>query len=181
MSTRAIIAWGKDNGFVGRYHHSDGYPQGLGATLFDLYRGFFKGDMHVMKRVLFDEHPAGWSSINGADFSLAPGWTSLQNRERLPDGSFDYSGPRRPACYCHGDRHETQNDIRTERSLYKTDCAWVYIFTEGLAMQVYKILNRKSGHSELRLAGDVYLNGPEPDWEAMEEQTMETITNGYSK
>lgn len=79
MSTRSAIARpvpsedGKIK-FVGVYHHWDGYPQGLGATLFELYNGFFKRDLDAMLKTLIDDHPAGWSTINGKDLSLAPGF-----------------------------------------------------------------------------------------------------------
>lgn len=76
MSTRAAIA--RPNGesesgaprFKGRYHHWDGYPSGLGATLFEIYRSVFDRDIEAMLKMLLDKHPAGWSTINGADWSL---------------------------------------------------------------------------------------------------------------
>lgn len=78
MSTRAVIArLNGVNGFAGRYHHWDGYPMGLGATLWELSQtdGPFGGDIERMLHVLIDEHPGGWSTINGADWSQEPGYT----------------------------------------------------------------------------------------------------------
>jgi hypothetical protein len=74
MSTRAVIARTTDAGrtFRGVYHHWDGYPSGLGATLWRLYRGHFSGRADDMLQVLIDDHPAGWSNILGADWSLPP-------------------------------------------------------------------------------------------------------------
>lgn len=77
MSTRAVIARmsnGNPLKFVGRYHHWDGYPSGLGAELYGLYRGHFDRDLDRMLAVLLDEHPAGWSTINDADWTLPIGF-----------------------------------------------------------------------------------------------------------
>lgn len=74
MSTRSVIARRNGNGFTGVYHHWDGYPSGLGATLFQLRNGHFKGDTQKMLSFLIDQHPAGWSTICGADFSIEPGF-----------------------------------------------------------------------------------------------------------
>lgn len=79
MSTRAVIARKTATGFTGRYHHWDGYPGGLGATLFALRKTQFKGDTQAMLKVLLDDHPAGWSTINGADWTKAPGFTRDEN------------------------------------------------------------------------------------------------------
>ena len=91
MSTRAAIARAVDKGdggihFEGRYHHWDGYPTGLGATLYEAYNGFFQRDLDAMLKYLVDDHPAGWSTINGSDFSLEPGFFD----------SFDHNG----TCVC---------------------------------------------------------------------------------
>lgn len=89
MSTRAAIARPNGDGFLGRYHHWDGYPQGLGQTLYELAQSNEKrhamelpptpwnGDVEQMLKVLIDDHPAGWSTINGADFSLLPGFIEM--------------------------------------------------------------------------------------------------------
>lgn len=75
MSTRSVIARPTTPGhFSGRYHHWDGYPSGVGITLVELYNGFFKQDLGRMLKVLLDDHPAGWSTINGANFRLKPGY-----------------------------------------------------------------------------------------------------------
>jgi hypothetical protein len=101
MSTRAAIAR-PDEGFgeshhhfAGVYHHWDGYPEGLGATLFTIQRSAFAGDLERMVAVLIDEHPAGWSTINNADWTLEPG--------------FDDRGEH--ACICGEPnwKHYTQN------------------------------------------------------------------------
>jgi hypothetical protein len=70
MSTRSVIARKTQSGFIGVYHHWDGYPSGLGATLFEVRNGYFKGDTQKMLQFLIDEHPAGWSTIVAADFTV---------------------------------------------------------------------------------------------------------------
>jgi hypothetical protein len=61
------------------YHHWDSYPEGLGTTLAELYATHFAGDLSKMLKTLIDDHPAGWSTINGADFSLEPGFIERPN------------------------------------------------------------------------------------------------------
>lgn len=73
MSTRSTIAREHGTGFKGVYHHWDGYPSGLGHTLFHLYRGHFKKNLRAMLRFLIDDHPQGWSTIVNADFTLPAG------------------------------------------------------------------------------------------------------------
>lgn len=89
MSTRAAIARPNGDGFLGRYHHWDGYPDGLGQALYELAQPNrnrnlmnlpptpWDGDVEKMLEVLIDQHPAGWSTIIAADFSLLPGFIEL--------------------------------------------------------------------------------------------------------
>jgi hypothetical protein len=102
MSTRGAIARKTSNGkpgepqtFVGRHHHWDSYPSGLGKALWGLYHGHFQRDLQAMLTVLVDDHPAGWSTICGKDVTKAPGF-----HEGLGDTTTN------PLCYCHGDRSE---------------------------------------------------------------------------
>lgn len=75
MGTRGAIARPTAaGGFEGRYHHWDSYPTGLGRSLFDVRKRFFGGDTEAMLKYLIDDHPAGWSSICGADLTVEPGF-----------------------------------------------------------------------------------------------------------
>jgi hypothetical protein len=77
MSTRAVIArWTSvsTQEWAGRYHHWDGYPSGLGATLYRLVKNQTLGDLTSTLRVLLDDHPAGWSTINGCDWRKPSGY-----------------------------------------------------------------------------------------------------------
>ena len=127
MSTRASIArltcvspvkW------AGRYHHWDGYPSGLGATLWKLYHGHFKRDLGPMLKVLLDDHPAGWSSLNAADFDQEPGFAE-------PLDSTNQSADQ-PQCYCHGDREE-EGWLVTDENASGSGCEWAYVFASAKA------------------------------------------------
>lgn len=96
MSTRSAIARPAGDGWEGRYHHWDGYPTGLGSELWSLFHGRFEGDVEAMRRVLIDEHPAGWSTIVGADWSQEPGFVD----------SFDFDCT---SCGRAGWMHYVQN------------------------------------------------------------------------
>jgi hypothetical protein len=122
MSTRAIIARATNETkghFEGRYHHSDGYPTGLGATLQKLWLGHFEQDTGTMLKILLDDHPAGWSTINGADFNQEPGFI---NSEKLTRNKKDNNKPR---CFCHGDRHEEASLLDHESECW---AEWAYVF-----------------------------------------------------
>lgn len=72
MSTRSVIAqWtNRDKQeWAGQYHHWDGYPSALGATLYHECRRRRGSDMGLD---VFLSHT--WSTINGADWSLKPGY-----------------------------------------------------------------------------------------------------------
>jgi hypothetical protein len=90
MGTRSAIARiNGEHGFKGTYHHWDGYPTGLGATLFNLYQTQFNHDLPKMLHVLIDEHPAGWSTINGKDFNLEAGYFETQHTDCTVCGKPD--------------------------------------------------------------------------------------------
>jgi hypothetical protein len=150
MATRGMIAFGtSETSFEGRYHHWDSYPSGLGKTLYDLYNGHFQRDLDAMKRVLFDEHPGGWSTINDKDWSLEPG--------------FGHGDGDRPQCYCHGDRDEGPYEPYTPSTFEEE---WGYIVTPDRQMLI--IRPSQSKPLTQRLVGVVVLDGPEPDWDNIE-------------
>jgi hypothetical protein len=156
MSTRgAIVRFTGDNTFTGVYHHWDSYPDGLGKTLFNLRRNFFHNDTEAMLKVLIDEHPAGWSTINNKDFNLEPGFNELSNSKT------DATKEKRPECYCHGDRHEPATTIN-ERSIKTSWCAYAYAFKDNV-MTVFYVEYLKG----LKKLADIDLNGKEPKWETI--------------
>lgn len=151
MSTRSVIARKEQRGFTGVYHHWDGYPSGVGAMLYQLYNGHFNKDAKNMMHVLIDEHPAGWSNINGTDFSLQPGFIEFGSAEN-----------KRPQCYCHGERHEKASGfIQMTGDNWGTEYAYA-IDEEKATMHCYRwSWEAKKWHC----FKVVDLNGPEIDWE----------------
>jgi hypothetical protein len=118
MATRGVIARSYDSlTWRGRYHHYDSYPTGLGVALQDCLR-YFNGDIEKMLEYLIDRHPAGWSTIVGADFSLLAGFGKVT----------DWTKPHQPLCYCHGDRHEPELTITNEDD---TDTEFAYVYDFG--------------------------------------------------
>ncbi|HEX2615722.1 MAG TPA: hypothetical protein VHL10_09525 [Nitrososphaera sp.] len=160
---------------VGVYHHWDSYPSGVGAMLYKLYNGHFQRDSKAMLDVLVDQHPAGWSSINDADFSLAPGWSSF-----LYDGGtgkafnrFEYERQlaayeqteqaRRPHCYCHGERREAGRLLSSFADAANSGAEYAYV------IDIHTDTMRISACSgnEWREIAQVVLYEAEPDWEKL--------------
>jgi len=139
MSTRAIIARSLPDGeWEGAYHHWDGYPSGLGKTLWDMLHGgsgeagalVFDSVEQLLSYVI-DEHPAGWSH-------LYPARVLVKDSES-PSG-WDFSDEQRPECYCHGyfgERDDVKPDrshlhspakFKTRRERYNAALFWEYIY-----------------------------------------------------
>jgi hypothetical protein len=190
MSTRSCIARSTGEGtFQGVYHQWDGYPSQLGATLFRVYRQHFKQDLDAMLMFLIEKHPAGWSTINNADFTLPAGFQEAKYQKKR-NGDHDYSNPipLGPICYCHGGRHEEALPV-TEAD----DCGmeWAYVF--DVEKKLMHVLERVYTENTVSMAGNnlggkhmvgiagcgapghqcwqdiatIDLDGPEPDWEAL--------------
>lgn len=171
MSTRSVIARKTDSGFKGVYHHWDGYPTALGETLFQAFNGHFKRDLDAMLGYLIDEHPAGWSTINNADFTQPPGFN---------EGRFRTSGPH---CYCHGGREEPANPL-TEKDASSCGCEWAYVFSVEDGKPMMRVLSSYCPQGSKMVGffgcgdpdaqwysvGLVDLTAPEPDWKAIENQ-----------
>jgi len=155
MSTRSVIAARTKRGFKGVYHHWDGYPSGLGAELFRLYRSRFKKDLTAMMQELIKKHPAGWSSIFNEE------------------------------CYCHKNGNSSEKALAvTEKNASGSGCEYAYILEEGPDGDQMVILssycNPKSKYAGQKMIGafgcgddkgiwkpiaTVLLNGKEPKWE----------------
>lgn len=170
MSTRAVIARKTETGFQGVYHHWDGYPSGLGKTLFALRNGHFHKDTGEMLKVLIDQHPAGWSTINGTDWTKKPGYHErrFKDSDKVPA----------PQCYCHGDRKE-KGSVITQANASDCGCEYAYVF-DGDTMLIQSSYC-PSGEKMIGMfgCGDpaatwqniavINLNGSEPDWKVLDE------------
>lgn len=135
MGTRSVVAEPQGDGWHGRYVHWDGYPSGVGRTVFALAESM---GPETAREFLLREH-TGWSSLAGADFSIAPGFgnsmdlpcricgqgyvahlewpegkgpgqgvgsTGYNALGHTYDRDEDCDAARRAQCYCHGERHE---------------------------------------------------------------------------
>lgn len=181
MSTRAAIARPNGDGFLGRYHHWDGYPSGLGATLYWLAQSNdirsavglpptpWDGDVEKMLVVLLDEH-TGWSTINDKDFRKSPGYQDLM-------GQRDEA---RPECYCHGTRSEEGWAV-DEKNASGSGVEYTYVISPNRKMTVLSSYAEFGGerqkmigffgmgaeNAEWQPIGYVDLDEHEPNWEAM--------------
>ena len=172
MSTRgAIVRFTncETTQFEGRYHHWDSYPEALGATLWGLYHGHFQKDLQRMVEFLIDKHQAGWSTINGKDFSMEPG-----HREGL---ELRRTGPE---CYCHGGLSE-EGWLVTHENAAGSGCEYVYGFDEGPTLVILSSFCA-DGQKMIGMFGTgdpkavwkeiarVSLGGQEPDWKRLTEE-----------
>lgn len=175
MSTRSVIARRMGDGWEGVYHHSDGYPTGLGCYLFRLIRHEYDGDAEAFLRWAIDEHDSGWSHIFPAQVYGAEGHSSDSEA---------------PQCYCHGYFAERDGVSPGDRGGWQTseehgfDVEWAYVLdphTRKMAVLKhdmpacpdYKELSSTISSTRkeepcIRLAGVVDLREPEPDWLELE-------------
>mgnify|MGYP001567219029 CR=1 FL=1 len=118
-----------------------------------------------MRKTLLEDHPAGWSTINGKDFSQAPGYS----------GSGASTNPN---CYCHGGRSEGPQEI-TDRDAADCGCEYVYILNDDnlVVLSSYSGPNKMIGmfgsgdpNATWRPILEVRWDDPEPDWESVGEE-----------
>ncbi len=151
MSTRSVIARQAGDGFIGRYHHSDGYPIGVGAAIYRLYNGYFKQDAKRMLEVLVDEHPAGWSTIVGANLGEVADFS-----KRIGFHEQNHGTTTCPQCYCHGDRHEEENTITDQDVPF--DIEYIYVINEQKNLMTIR-------DTVTDLFSVIHLDGKEPNWQ----------------
>lgn len=87
---------------------------------------------------------------------------------------------KRPICYCHGDRHESQDDILTHQNAASGGCEYAYVFDDsGRTMTIlssfhtdgYKMIGMfgmGDPKAVWRQIAVVDLDGPEPDWKDLD-------------
>lgn len=172
MGTRSVIAKPTKSGFTGRYHHWDGYPRGLGSTLYNAYQGHFGRDLDAMCNFLLNEHPAGFATIVERDLSLPCGFATRRA------GSAER--PLHPECYCHGSCSQSPQEI-TETDAAAIGCEYAYVLSEQNNDAVMEILSSYTGSGKMigaaghgdpnaswRTIARIDLAGPQPDWKAIE-------------
>jgi hypothetical protein len=168
--------------FKGRYHHWDSYPTGLGKSLFRLYNEHFNKNLHLMLKVLIDDHPAGWSTLVGADFKLPIGYKESEKWDK-----DWYKKPYPAQCYCHGGRHEEAWELDQDNAS-GGGVEWVYAFSPASGDHIMTVLASFCDPDDPKFAGkkmigyfgmgdpkaiwtviaEIPLNGMEPDWEKVE-------------
>lgn len=199
MSTRGCIARltskpGKKITFKGVFHHWDSYPEGLGSTLFKLRNGHFKSDTNAMLHTLIDEHPAGWSTINGVDFNLPAGYSDAPYKPNMnAEEQEAYELYKRtPHCFCHGERHEEAQAI-TQKNASGCGVEYVYAFTsDGKTMLVLSsycgddfegnpkmigMFGMGDKNATWKIIGSIDLNGLEPTVEGWDKIPIEQVTS----
>lgn len=198
MSTRSAIARLSSRQpleFRGRYHHWDGYPSGLGRTLWHLYHTHFQRDLSAMLEVLLDQHPAGWSTIVGADFTRQAGFQEMRMcggaraDEAVSDDPFGaVSHAAAPQCYCHGERQEAAWEV-TQENAAGSGCEYVYAFPPSSEQEPDRMLILSSyiasgtkmvgmfgmgdPQAQWRVLAEVLLQDAEPDWERLDVQAWD--------
>lgn len=83
------------------YHHWDSYCSGLGATLFHVRREYFHGSTDEMLAYVIDQHPGGWSSLNGKDIRLPAGYA--ETAFGVGDCQFEGCGLKQDAHLCQSE------------------------------------------------------------------------------
>lgn len=151
MSTRSAIARTTADGWTGRYHHWDGYPSGLGASIYEQVNGHFGGDVEAALRFYCDEHPAGFSTIVGADLAQVCGFAGSRVSASTPQ------------CYCHGERSGDEQICQSADPESISWLDWAYILSpESNSMAVMEAVA-----GEWALAGYVRFGEAPPNWEAL--------------
>lgn len=170
MATSAVIARRAGDGWAGVYHHWDGYPSGLGRTLWLLLWEEFRGDVEGLLRFVIDDHPGGWSH-------LKPGPVV----RRSPDGEDVLDGDAAERqCYCHGYFAERDGyvparyagcscgDLGTDADCDPLTIRWVYVL-DPKARSLAVLRSTGSGaRRRHREVARLLLDGPEPDWQALD-------------
>jgi hypothetical protein len=189
MGTRAVIArWtDQDKGeWAGQYHHWDGYPSALGATLYQRLHG---RDIAPILDVLLAHT---WSTINGKSWDLPVGYNERHICRAIVRGKrcgrpISQHGHRikhpytdGPNCYCHGDRREPPWELLTQDTASEAGCEWAYVIDP--ARRTMTVLEcAVDGRHMVGMFGSgapardvvwteraiVFLDNPEPDWEAL--------------
>jgi hypothetical protein len=173
MSTRSVIAIPEGDSWKGRYHHSDGYPSGVGRELFKLVNE--RGLKWTRKTLMAHM----WSTILSADWSLEPEWPTEDRNfglvrchrcHRPRWNGCKCAEPTFPArCYCHGGRQEKPYWIKRDPVCKQGDLDWAYILG-AQALVIERPVRRNKNYiiTAWETVVSVPWNGPEPEWDQIE-------------
>lgn len=177
MSERGAIAYPTtEGGWWGRYHHHDSHPPRLGRSLWRLYHHTFDQNHVDMARALIDEHPAGWSDLVPPRFAFERSAFARAGYRSPADPAREHA----PACYCHGNRAESERALECACPVDNSACdpwqiEWVYVLLNG-GMFVLTCWHpdpdrHRTGHRPVAL---VPWHRGEPDWHAIEDRGKQT-------
>jgi hypothetical protein len=118
---------------------------------------------------LIDDPPAGWSSINEADWSVPPGYGGRSRNDKS-----------RAQCYCHGERSEDVQDV-TEANAAHAGCEYVYAFDKEDNKDIMLVLASYVG--ERKMIGMFGMGNPNAEWKVigkidLEEDSMPKLLRG---
>lgn len=162
MSTRSIVAVAEGDGWKGQYHHSDGYPTGMGACL---WLG--------LKDKSDDELAAFFDTLN----AHTSGWSEFQLRgDNGPTGVYLDTG----RCYCHWEgREETFDNTRTAEQPFGFREEYLYVIS--LHTRKMFIYDTHDEYDRLIGTADLQPDADEPDWELIEDKSREIINAKYAE
>jgi hypothetical protein len=170
-----LIARQKGDGAEGVYHHSDGYPAGLGCYLFRLLRHKFKGDVEAFLGYVLS-HDGGWSHIYPS---------VVVKRGKNGGQAFEMDESKyRPQCYCHGYFAQRDGIKPGDKSGWREtnldevgedwDLEWAYVFAD-YTMSVWKaerVWDKRGPDGKPQgkwvCKAIIDTRGPEPSWVAIQ-------------
>lgn len=156
MSTRSAIGlWHnkEENEAFLAYHHSDGYPTGLGQFLWEIHHKWFKPNAENfgfensvafmgMYLALSPWARAGWSFILGTNFECEPSWNHPIYEDKFPRPE-DYYETMAPKTYFDraGEEFEPhcgpENIFDTAKDSWME---WMYILDpDTMTMDIFKV------------------------------------------
>lgn len=179
MSTRSVIAVPYGDSWRGRYHHSDGYPSGVGRELFKLVN---EHGLEWTRKTLTGHI---WSFILGADWTVPPQWPLTDPNcgskgvlcRRCGKERYRYDGkgcqcpqgaltPAR--CFCHGGRTEKPYWIKRGPVCRQGDLEWAYILgAQALVIEKPSKWNKNYDITGWTTVASIPWNSIEPDWKTV--------------
>jgi hypothetical protein len=173
--------------FSGRPVYGDADPDGTGAALFRARRTAFRRSTQAMLLTVIDAH-AGWDTLLGDWLAAGDGGdppcrvcggpqAAIPQRFSLRSarhaGGHDYA-PSGPRCRCAGACRSGIASMLPRQLSERADipdAVWVYAFLPN-GRQLLVLGNRGYpgmgfGFGRWRIAADIDLDGPEPDWAAV--------------
>jgi len=149
MSTRSLVAraTGQDT-FVGRYVHFDGYPSGVGRSLWNVCRRTFEGDADRMLASIIDDNVGGIDDIDERAFREG-------GKPVTRNGKVD-----------------ADEYLLADAQAAQFGCEYAYVFDRVVGSVTMRILKPVSLHDESfrwNCIADLPLDGPEPDWTALDD------------